>query len=190
MNVYYHPGKANVVDDALSRLSMGNMSHIDDENKELVKKVHKLDRLGVRLADAQCGGVLVHSSSESSFAVDVKSNQHLNPVLMELKYTVLSKFNESFSLGGDGVLRYQNRLCMINVDNLRSNNFAEAHGSKHSIHPGATKMYHYLKDVYWWEGMMRDISKFVEECLNCQQVKAELLKPEGLTSTIEIPTWK
>ena len=40
---------------------------------------------------------------------------------MELKDSVLSKFNELFSLGEDGVLRYQNRLCVPNVDNLRSN---------------------------------------------------------------------
>ena len=39
MSVHYHPGKSNVVADALSRLSMGSMSHIDDEKKELVKEV-------------------------------------------------------------------------------------------------------------------------------------------------------
>ena len=38
--------------------------------------------------------------------------------------------------------------------------------------------------------MKRDISMFVEECPNCQQVKAEHLKPGGLTQSIEIPTWK
>ena len=31
---------------------------------------------------------------------------------------------------------------------------------------------------------------FVEKCLNCQQVKAEYLKPRDLTQSIEIPTWK
>ena len=36
----------------------------------------------------------------------------------------------------------------------------------------------------------RNISKFVEGCPNFQQVKAEHLKPRGLTQSIEIPTWK
>jgi len=36
MSVLYHPDKANVVPDALSRLSMGSVAHIDDEKKELV----------------------------------------------------------------------------------------------------------------------------------------------------------
>ena len=86
MSIYYHPGKANVVADVLSRLSMGSISHIDEEKKKLVKEVHQLATLGVRLADAPIGGVSVHSSSESSFVVDVKANQHLDLVLMELTY--------------------------------------------------------------------------------------------------------
>ena len=42
MNVHYHLGKANVVADALSRMSMGNTTHIEDEKKELVKDIHRL----------------------------------------------------------------------------------------------------------------------------------------------------
>ena len=42
MSVHYHPGKANVVAYALRQLSMGSVSHIDDEKKELVKEVHHL----------------------------------------------------------------------------------------------------------------------------------------------------
>ena len=64
---------------------------------------------------------------------------------------------------------------MPNVDNLRSNILAEAHGSRYSIHLGSTKMYHDLKEDYWWEGMKRDISKLMEECPNCQQVKPNTL---------------
>ena len=46
------------------------------------------------------GVVSVHSSSESSFIVDVKGKHHLELVLTELKDSMLSKVNESFSLGG------------------------------------------------------------------------------------------
>ena len=64
MNVHYHPGKANVVADALSRMSMVSTSKIEDKKKELVKDVHRLVRLGVRLVDSNSGGVLVHPSSK------------------------------------------------------------------------------------------------------------------------------
>ena len=49
---------------------MGSVSHIDDDKKELFKEVHQLARLGVRMVDTPSGGVLVHSSFESSFVVD------------------------------------------------------------------------------------------------------------------------
>ena len=74
MSVYYHTRKTNVVADALSRLSMGSMSHIDEEKNEMVKEVHQLAKLGVWLAATTSGGILVYSSSESSFVVDVKAN--------------------------------------------------------------------------------------------------------------------
>ena len=49
MSVHYHPGKANVVTDALSRLSMDSVAHVEEKRKKLVKDVHRLARLGVFL---------------------------------------------------------------------------------------------------------------------------------------------
>ncbi|XP_069154429.1 uncharacterized protein [Solanum lycopersicum] len=148
--VHYNPGKANVVADALSRLSMGSVSHIDDEKKELVKEVHQLPRLGVRLVDTPSWGVSVYFSFESSFFVDVKAKKHLDLVLVELEDSLLSKMNESFSLVGM-VLQILGQIlcCVPNIDNLRPNIIAEAHGSMYSINPGSTKMYHDLKEIYW-----------------------------------------
>ena len=36
MSIIYQPHKANVVADALSRLSMGSIIHLEEEKKELV----------------------------------------------------------------------------------------------------------------------------------------------------------
>ncbi|XP_069151906.1 uncharacterized protein [Solanum lycopersicum] len=145
MNVHYHPGKANVVVDTLSRMSMKSTDHVEDEKKELVKNMHRLDRLGVWLVDSPSGGVLVRPSSESSLLVEVKMGQLLDPLLMELNDSVVVKMNESFSLGGDGILSYQDKLCVQDVDDLQTKIIAEAHGSRYSIHLGSTKMYHDLK---------------------------------------------
>ncbi|TMW94798.1 hypothetical protein EJD97_009786 [Solanum chilense] len=60
---------------------------------------------------------------------------------LKLKESILGKFNESFSQR-NGVLRYQGRLCVSDVDDLRSKFLEEAHGSRHSIYPGATKICH------------------------------------------------
>ncbi|WMV46129.1 hypothetical protein MTR67_039514, partial [Solanum verrucosum] len=50
----------------------------------------------------------------------------------------------------DGVLRHQGRLCVPDVDGLRETILEEAHGSRYSIHSGATKMYRDLREIYWW----------------------------------------
>ena len=63
----------------------------------------------------------------------------------------------------------------------------EAHCSRYSIHPSEAKMYHNLRQNYWWGGMRRDIADFVARCLCCQQVKAEHMRPGGLLQRLPIP---
>ncbi|WMV46356.1 hypothetical protein MTR67_039741, partial [Solanum verrucosum] len=46
------------------------------------------------------------------------------------------------------------------------------------------------REIYWWNGMKKDISEFVAKCPNCQQVKVEHQKPGSLSQDISIPTWK
>ena len=100
MSVLYHPGKANVVADALNRMTMGSVSHIYEAKKDLVKNVHRLARLGVSFEGSPNGGVMVYQNAKSSLVAEVKPKQHLHQSLMELKESVLGKINESFSLGG------------------------------------------------------------------------------------------
>ncbi|WMV37890.1 hypothetical protein MTR67_031275 [Solanum verrucosum] len=51
-------------------------------------------------------------------------------------------------------------------------------------------MYRDLREVYWLNGMKKDITGFVAKCPNCQQVKVEHQRPGGLSQYIDIPTWK
>lgn len=55
----YHPGKAYVVADALSRAYTSDIAHIGDGNKELIKELLWLVHLGVRLDIMSNGGMLV-----------------------------------------------------------------------------------------------------------------------------------
>ena len=57
-----------------------------------------LARLGVRLEDSLNDGFTVHHNSESSLVVEVKSKQHFDLALMDLKESVLGKLNKSFYL--------------------------------------------------------------------------------------------
>ena len=91
MSVFYHPVKANVVADALSQLSMGSVSHVEDSKKELVRDLHRLAHLGVQLIDTNDDKVLVQKGSESSLVHDVKVKQDLDPKLVELKNWLLRR---------------------------------------------------------------------------------------------------
>ena len=190
MNVHYHLGKENVVAYSLSRLSMGSVAHVEEQRKELVKDVHRLAHLGVCLMSISESGVTVQNGEESSLVVEVKEKQKSDSILLELKGTIHNERVKVFSQRIDGVLRYQGRLRVPNVDELRQHILVETHKSRYSIHPGSTKMYRVLREVYWWNEMKRDIAEFVSKCPNCQQVKAEHQKPVGMTLEIDIPTWK
>ena len=82
MSVHYHPRKANVVADALSRLSMGSVAYVEEKRKELVKHAHRLARLGVRLMSKSDRGVTVHNGSKSSLVVEVKEKKDSDSILL------------------------------------------------------------------------------------------------------------
>ena len=67
---------------------------------------------------------------------------------------------------------------------------AKAHGERYSIHPGATKMYCDLREIYWWSGMMRDITEFVAKFSTYQRVNIRHQKPSRSMQEFSIPTWK
>ena len=41
----------------------------------------------------------------------------------------------------DGVLYFHDRLCVPNLDDLKTELMTEAHSMRYSMHPGSTKMY-------------------------------------------------
>ena len=73
-----------------------------------------------------------------------------------------------FEISGDGTLWYQGRLCVPDVYKLRQRVLAETHESRYVVHPGSTKMYHDLKEIYWWNGMKRDVVDFIAKFMVCQ----------------------
>ncbi|XP_070005494.1 uncharacterized protein [Nicotiana sylvestris] len=177
--------------DALSRKSMGSLAHLEAHQRPLAREVHQLASLGVRLANSNKGGVIVQNRVESSLMAEVKEKQFVDSLLAQLKGGILKHKTTAFCFGmNDGTLRYQDRLCVPDIDGLRERIMAEAHTSRYSVHPGSTKVYHDLKEIYWSNNMKKDVADFVAKCPNCQQVKAEHQKPSGLAQSIEIPMWK
>ncbi|KAJ9547519.1 hypothetical protein OSB04_020062 [Centaurea solstitialis] len=150
--IKYHPGKANVVADALSR-------------KERVKPTR-----------SRAMGMVVQTSLKSQIVEAQKEALKAN----NLKKETLHKLEKEFEEKSDGVRYFKNRIWVPKVDQLRALIMDEAHQSKYSIHPGSDKMYKGLKEHYWWSGMKKDIATYVSKCLTCAKVKAEHQKPSGL----------
>nr|GEY63940.1 putative reverse transcriptase domain-containing protein [Tanacetum cinerariifolium] len=76
------------------------------------------------------------------------------------------------------------RLVVPNDASLREALLTYAHSSPFSVHPGSTKMYHDLKQHFWWSDMKRDVATFISRCLICEQWASGLLQP------LNIPVWK
>ncbi|KAF3644295.1 hypothetical protein FXO37_21536 [Capsicum annuum] len=106
ISVLYHPSNANVVEDALSRVSMGSVLHVEEGKKELAHEVHYLARLGVRLFDSAEGSIGVQSSSKSYLVLEVKEKEDLDASLVRLKESVRDQEMEVFFQWGDGCLVY------------------------------------------------------------------------------------
>jgi hypothetical protein len=64
------------------------------------------------------------------------------------------------------------------------------HTSMYSIHPGSTKMYHNLRQQFWWTRMKRESARYVSECDTCWKVKADYMKPGGLLQSLSVRDWK
>jgi hypothetical protein len=150
-----------------------------------------------KVADALSRRPRLHSIS--SLKIDLRSRilNHLvgDPHYQQIKFAlqeevpVATKWEE-YTLENDGLLRYKGRIYVPEDDDLRNLIMKEAHQAPYAAHPGVQKMYADLKQLFFWTGMKKDITKFVARCLECQQVKAEHRHPAGLLQPHDIPETK
>jgi hypothetical protein len=95
-----------------------------------------------------------------------------------------------FKKDDQGIVWFNNRIVVPKNDVVRQQILDEAHLSRYSIHPRSTKMYHDLKQHYWWTKMNIKIARYVERCDTCRRVKAIHMKITGPLQSLPILTWK
>ncbi|WVZ97425.1 hypothetical protein U9M48_042965 [Paspalum notatum var. saurae] len=152
LEIHYHPGKANVVADALSRKSYVNMAVAFHMPLELCAEFESLN-LG-----------FVHHTTVATFEAEptleqeIRKHQKTDEKIQEIREQIKVGKSPHFSEDEQGI------VC--------------------------TKMYHDLKERYWWYGMKRAVAEYVAVCDTCQRVKAEDQRPAGLFQPLKIPEWK
>jgi hypothetical protein len=184
LEINYHPDKANVVVDTLSRRSHLNMLATRELLPEFCTEFEKLNHGWVSNAE------VVEMEVDSLLEQDIRKGQLEDAKIQETKEQIKEDEALGFSIDDQGMLWYKKRICILEIKEIRESILREAHDSAYSIHPGSTKMYHDLKSRYWWYGMKRAIAEYMALCDNCQRVKAERQRPAGLLQPLKIPEWK
>ncbi|WVZ70066.1 hypothetical protein U9M48_018766 [Paspalum notatum var. saurae] len=179
LEIHYHPGKANVVADALSRKSYCNLLTGGELPTELCAEMEQL-RLDF-VTTEQLNELRVRCTLEDQ----IRQAQKDCPSIAELKVGM-----EKGRIDDQDTLWLKERLCVPLDEEIRESILTEAHCTKYSIHPGSTKMYQDLKKLFWWRRMKRDIAAFVTQCDTCNRIKAEKQRPAGLLKPLDIPMWK
>ncbi|GJU76341.1 putative reverse transcriptase domain-containing protein [Tanacetum coccineum] len=167
-DIRYHPGKANVVADALSR-------------KE------RIEPLQVRALVMTIGLDLPKRILEAKIEALKPENLENEDVGGMIRKDIPK---EKLEPHADGTLCLNGRSWLPCYGDLRSVIMHESHKLKYSIHLGSEKMYQDMKKLYWWPNMKADIAAYVSKCLTCAKVKAEHQRPSGLLVQPLIPEWK
>jgi hypothetical protein len=95
-----------------------------------------------------------------------------------------------FREDAEGTLWFKERLVVPRREALKKKILDEAQTSRYSIHPGSTKMYHDLRQQFWWTRMKHETTRYVSKCDTCRKVKADYMKPGGLLQLLSILGWK
>ncbi|GJV22029.1 putative reverse transcriptase domain-containing protein [Tanacetum coccineum] len=173
-DIRYHPGKANVVADALSR-----------KEREPPLRVRAL----VMTISLDLPKQILNAQTEARKPENIKSEDVGGMLIENAKFPEAIR-TEKLEPRTDGTLCLNGRSWLPCYGDLRTVIMHESHKSKYSIHPGSEKMYQDVKKLYWWPNMKADIATYVSKCLTCAKVKAEHQRQSGLLVQPEIPQWK
>ncbi|CAM8895837.1 unnamed protein product [Rhodiola kirilowii] len=187
-SLHYHPGKANVVVDALSRKTSAHLACIMLDRWRFEETIESYDLHSVEGSDP----IRMHSIIvEPALILRIIEEQTKDLELENIRVRISNGENiEGWTIHEGRGLRYQNRLVVPANEALKEDLLREAHRSKYTMHRVSTKMYQDLRRHFWWKRMKKDIAVYFSKCLTCQKVKVEHQRPGGLLQSLEVAEWK
>jgi hypothetical protein len=136
LEVHYHPGKANVVADALSCRAHCSCLSIEAFNETLCWEMIKLNLEIIPQGDLN--HLLVKATLRDSIVLAQQCNKGVR--IIKQKITQGEGKYKCFRVDPEGVLWFNECIVVPKDHKLRKQILDEAHLSKFSMHPGSTKM--------------------------------------------------
>jgi len=133
----YHPRKANVVANALSKKAV-HTAHL------IIKEVELLEQFRDMELQVELGSEFIRCSNltiSSDFLGSVRERQLLDASLNQVREQLGFDEARDFTLGNDDILRFQGRICVPDDVEVKKLILEDGHKSCLSLHLGMTKMY-------------------------------------------------
>jgi hypothetical protein len=184
LEIHYHPEKANVVADALSRKASCHCLTVRTPDTTLCQEMEKLI-LGMIQHET-----LTQLKHESVLLQRIIDAQRTDKGMKHIHEKIEAGKANCFRKDDQGIIWFNSRIVVPKDAEARQQILDEAHLSRYSIHPMSTKMYQDLKQHYWWTKMKIEIARYVARCDTCRRVKAVHMKTARPLQSLPIPAWK
>jgi hypothetical protein len=165
LEVHYHPGKANIIVDVLSHKAHYNyLPAVRLIGEESITRV---------LPNQSLFNITLMPTLRDEIKAAQKNDEGMDHIKRRMQE-------------GDP----KERLVVPKKEALNKKFLDEAHTSRYSIHLGSTKMYHDLRQQFWWMRMKHEAARYVSECDTYRKVKPDYMKSGGLLQPLSILEWK